>query len=136
MSVLGVGRLGVIGGLVAGAVWGAALLGVPVAHADGTGPIWPFGIIPYVDLPGSAGTPMESDVSGIPLLLATTQQTVPYSILDEYTRELLGSYDAREDNVVALFLLNDWSQIIDSSGAAPADGSCSFRPSALLRRKS
>ncbi|WIM88123.1 hypothetical protein PT015_00935 [Candidatus Mycobacterium wuenschmannii] len=115
----------------AGALIGAALLGGPVARADDTGPIWPFGVIPYVDLPGSAGTPTDSDVSGIPLLLATTQQTVPYSILDEYTQQLLGSYDAKENDAVALFVLNDWSQVIDSAGAAPADGTL-FDHSALF----
>jgi hypothetical protein len=103
-------------------MWGPAFLAGPAACADDTGPIWPFGPIPYVTLPGSAGIPTDSEVSGIPLLLSTTQQTVPYSILDDYTQQVLGSYDAKEDNVAALFVLNDLSQIMDSSGAAPADG--------------
>lgn len=126
----------VVVGAAVGAALGAALLNNPVAYADQP-PGLPFGLQPYPDIvpPGSPGEPTGSEVSGIPYLLWNNQETVTYSIIDGYTRELMGEYVAKQDDSVGLpltlngsyfqdfgLLQNDSLQVIDSSGAAPAVG--------------
>jgi len=123
----------VLGG--AAAILGTALLDTPVANADGPPPL-PFGLQPFPDIfpPGTPGDPTDSTISGIPYLLWTDQETVPYSIDDIGTLQF-GDYVANQENTAALgipvnlpdnfalaFFQNDWLQVIDSSGAAPAVG--------------
>jgi hypothetical protein len=119
----------------AGAIMGAALLSSPVAYADGPPPL-PFGLQPFPDIfpPGSPGEPTDSEVSGIPYLFWDNQETVPYSIADINPLQF-GDYVANQEISTALgfningaffpnyaFFSNDWMQVIDSTGAAPAVG--------------
>ncbi|WIM88122.1 hypothetical protein PT015_00930 [Candidatus Mycobacterium wuenschmannii] len=57
MSVLGAGRIGVIGSLAAGAVWGVALLGSPAAYADDLATLPLLPINPH-DISFNLGTPL------------------------------------------------------------------------------
>lgn len=123
----------VLGGAVA--IVGAALLNSPLAYADEP-PSLPFGIerYPYISPPGNPGEPTDSEVSGIPYLLWNNQETVPYTITEAY-KGVVGEYIANQDNSLALpvtlngsyspgigLFLNEWLQVIDSTGAAPAVG--------------
>lgn len=123
----------ILGG--AAAVMGSALLNGAVAYAEGP-PGLPFGLQPYPDIipPGSPGEPTDSAISGIPYLLWTNQETVPYSI-DDIGTGAFGDYVANQEITSALgiplnlpdnpglaFFQNDWAQVIDSTGTAPAVG--------------
>lgn len=127
------GFAAVLGG--AAAILGAALLNTPVAYADGP-PRLPFGLQPFPDIgiPGTPGEPTDSAISGIPYLLWTNQETVPYSI-DNIDTGAFGDYVANQEITSALgiplnlpdnpglaFFQNDLAQVIDSTGAAPAVG--------------
>ena len=73
-------------------------------------------------------------MSGIPYLLWNNQETVPYTITEAY-KGVIGDYVANQENSAALafplnvadnpegaFFQNEWLQVIDSTGAAPAVG--------------
>lgn len=119
----------------AGAILGAALLNAPVGYADGPPPL-PFGLQPFPDIfpPGTPGDPTDSAISGIPYLLWTDQETVPYST-DDINPVQFGDYTANQQDSFALgiplnlprdpgmaFFGNEWLQVIDSTGTAPAVG--------------
>lgn len=119
----------------AAAIVAAGLLNSPLAYADEPPPL-PFGLQPFPDIfpPGSPGEPTDSELSGIPYLFWNNQETVPYSIADLNPIQF-GDYLANEEVSTALgfningaffpnyaFFSNDWMQVIDSTGAAPAVG--------------
>lgn len=100
-----------------GAFLGAALLTSPSAHADAVPSPVDF------ELPGSPGVDTPIEQFGLCPLYCTGQFDTPWTIYDQNTGDVLGSYVTHASNLQALFLSNSSEQVIDSTGAAPAVGS-------------
>lgn len=93
------------------------LLSSPAAYADEAPSPVDF------QLPGSPGVDTPIQQFGACPLYCTGQFDTPWTIYDQNTGDVLGSYDTHSDNLQALLVSSSSIQVIDSAGAAPAVGS-------------
>jgi hypothetical protein len=93
------------------------LLSCPSAYADDPPPL-PSDF----DLPGSPGEETGLQTFGSYPLLYSSQFQTPWAIYDQNTGAVLGDYVTQSNNSGALFFDNSATQVIDSTGAAPAVG--------------